>query len=36
MFLITDNEKNPCLFISENELYLVIILDSDMIALICV
>lgn len=35
MFLITDNEK-PCLFISEKELYLVIILDSDMIAPICV
>lgn len=35
MFLITDNEKT-CLFISEKELYLVIILDSDMLAPICV
>lgn len=29
-------EKKHCLFISENELYLVIILASDTIALICV
>lgn len=36
MFLIFDNEKNLCLFISEKELYLVIILDSDTIAFICV